>query len=251
MRVVYGAGALAAVSVMAVGLFKPDFGATADQLLNADGAATTDAQAPNEALGAHEARNEARRDRDRDTRRRVVRYVYLNPGERAPRGADVISAEEAARRLGTEPETRANGSRSNNTRQPSRPSPPRQIPTAAQTAAETTPRTANRHPIRVRRHRRSRRANRAVDGRARRARARNMVHALDGRHLEGGHPGRSRTARRCHARGAASRTARRDMGRAADQVQRRFRPLAAERHPCPARLGATDAGCDPPLGGRR
>ncbi|HYI22011.1 MAG TPA: hypothetical protein VEX62_05165 [Candidatus Limnocylindrales bacterium] len=123
MRVVYGAGAVAAVSVMAVGLFKPDFGATADQLVNQEDASSTDVQALGESAGTEEARDGARRDRDRSTRR-VVRYVYLSPGERAPRGAEVISTDEAARRLGAEPETRPNASRSNDTRQPNRPSQP-------------------------------------------------------------------------------------------------------------------------------
>lgn len=77
MRIVYGAGAVAALSVMAVGLVQPDYAATADQTTIADPAddPNTVAQAP--ANGAV---------------RHVTRYVYLRPGQTAPPGATVIAA---------------------------------------------------------------------------------------------------------------------------------------------------------------
>jgi hypothetical protein len=77
MRVVYGAGAVAALSVMAVGLVQPDYAATADQATVAGPAADPHAVAQAPASG--------------DVRH-VTRYVYLKPGETAPPGATVIAA---------------------------------------------------------------------------------------------------------------------------------------------------------------
>jgi hypothetical protein len=78
MRFVYGAGAVAAMSVMAVGLVQPDFAATADQSGSSD-AATVDpnlvAQAPADVAVRH-----------------VTQYVHLQPGQTAPPGATVIAA---------------------------------------------------------------------------------------------------------------------------------------------------------------
>lgn len=77
MRVVYGAGAVAALSVMAVGLVQPDYAATADQTIVSDPAADPHAGAAAPANG--------------DVRH-VTRYIYLKPGQTAPPGATVIAA---------------------------------------------------------------------------------------------------------------------------------------------------------------
>ncbi len=78
MRFVYGAGAVAAMSVMAVGLVQPDFAATADQTVSSD-VATADpnaiAQAPADVAVRH-----------------VTQYIHLQPGQTAPAGATVITA---------------------------------------------------------------------------------------------------------------------------------------------------------------
>ena len=78
MRMAFGAGAVAAVSVLTIGMVRPDFtGSAADPALSA--------QSVDEAQAATDA----------DVRvRRVTNYVVLRPGEKAPKGATVISAEE-------------------------------------------------------------------------------------------------------------------------------------------------------------
>ena len=78
MRFVYGAGAVAAMSVMAVGLVQPDFAATADQPAASDGATVDQnavAQAPADVAVRH-----------------VTQYIHLQPGQTAPPGATVIAA---------------------------------------------------------------------------------------------------------------------------------------------------------------
>ena len=91
MRVVYGAGALAAISVITVGLVQPT-----EQSAQSD--LTASANGPTSGSGADDRR--ARRTNGR----RTVRYVFLPPGDQAPVGARVISAAEAARR-GVAPRT--------------------------------------------------------------------------------------------------------------------------------------------------
>lgn len=76
MRFVYGAGAVAAMSVMAVGLVQPDFAATADQSGSGNaGHTSTVAQVPPDVTVNH-----------------VTQYIHLKPGQKAPPGATVIAA---------------------------------------------------------------------------------------------------------------------------------------------------------------
>jgi hypothetical protein len=76
MRFVYGAGAVAAMSVMAVGLVQPDFAATADQSGSGNaGHTSTVAQVPPDVTVRH-----------------VTQYIHLKPGQNAPPGATVIAA---------------------------------------------------------------------------------------------------------------------------------------------------------------
>ena len=87
MRIALGAGAVAAISVMTVGFVRPDFeSASAEE--PAAGQVTT------ETTGTQDTQASVRR---------VTRYVFLAPGEKAPRGATVISAKRAAR-LGLDPQ---------------------------------------------------------------------------------------------------------------------------------------------------
>ena len=81
MRWAFGAGAVAAVSILTVGFVKPDF-ATPDETVAANDNGTQ-RSAP-----AASQRSQARV-------KRVTRYVYLERGERAPRGATVIDADQA------------------------------------------------------------------------------------------------------------------------------------------------------------
>ena len=84
MRFVYGAGAVAAMSVMAVGLVQPDFAATADQSNASDptGDPNAVAQVPGGTTVQH-----------------VTQYVHLQPGETAPPGAPVIAANAPTPRV--------------------------------------------------------------------------------------------------------------------------------------------------------
>ncbi|MEP7377950.1 MAG: hypothetical protein ABI725_00145 [Chloroflexota bacterium] len=104
MRVVYGAGAVAAMSIMAVGLVQPDWTSTADPgptdesfnptddpgaiALLPDG---TDAAQP-DATGTSGGGRGGKV-------RHVIRYVYLKPGQTAPPGATVISASAPPPRI--------------------------------------------------------------------------------------------------------------------------------------------------------
>jgi hypothetical protein len=83
MRLVYGAGAVAALSVMAVGLVQPDPGAT-DPAAAPDPTAKPDrvAQAPADSGVRH-----------------VTRYIHLKPGQTAPPGAKVIAADAPTPRI--------------------------------------------------------------------------------------------------------------------------------------------------------
>jgi hypothetical protein len=97
MRVVYGAGAVAAMSIMAVGLVQPDWTSTADQGPTDDSYADDPgaiAALPNgKAEAAFADPTSGKGERAAGVRvRHVIRYVYLRPGETAPPGATVISA---------------------------------------------------------------------------------------------------------------------------------------------------------------
>lgn len=96
MRVVYGAGAAAAMSIMVVGLVQPDWSAAADP-------PAVDEGTRQEEFAAAPAASSAGTDRPTDgtvadapsARRRirhVTRYVYLKAGQTAPPGATVITA---------------------------------------------------------------------------------------------------------------------------------------------------------------
>lgn len=84
MRFVYGAGAVAAMSVMAVGLVQPDFAATADQSNASDPTADPSAvaQVPGDTTVQH-----------------ITQYVHLQPGETAPPGSTVITANAPTPRV--------------------------------------------------------------------------------------------------------------------------------------------------------
>ncbi len=81
MRIVYGAGAVAALSVLTVNLVQPSFGTSATEQ-----PAAADAQSP-AAVAASDPSV---------TVRHVTRYVQLKRGQRAPRGATVIRPGEVA-----------------------------------------------------------------------------------------------------------------------------------------------------------
>jgi hypothetical protein len=99
MRVVYGAGAVAAMSIMAVGLVQPDWSSTADP------EATDDAWLPSDDPGAVAGLPDkleagwvdptAAPTSGGGTVRHVTRYVYLKPGQKPPPGATVIPASQA------------------------------------------------------------------------------------------------------------------------------------------------------------
>ncbi len=76
MRVAFGAGAIAAVGVLTVGLVQPDF------------------SAPDEAAAGTSDVATATEEGGRTRVRRVTEYVFLKPGQRAPRGATVITADQ-------------------------------------------------------------------------------------------------------------------------------------------------------------
>jgi hypothetical protein len=102
MRIVYGAGAVAAMSVMAVGLVQPDWTSTADQ------GPTDDSYADD--LGAVAALPGGKAETGLPDPtpgkvatgvqvRHVTRYIYLRPGQTPPPGATVISATAAPARV--------------------------------------------------------------------------------------------------------------------------------------------------------
>lgn len=102
MRVVYGAGAVAAVSVMTVGLVQPSWGPQTSDLVAADqgvsyadpgsvGAAGDTARRQGVGARAASAPNVQVRH--------VIRYVHLKPGQTAPPGATVITPGAPTPRL--------------------------------------------------------------------------------------------------------------------------------------------------------
>ncbi len=91
MRVVYGAGAIAAVSVMTVGLVQPAWDASADSV--APNAPQNQTGAQN-AVGASGQRGAVTAAQPApDVVRHVIRYVQLKPGQHAPLGATVITPD--------------------------------------------------------------------------------------------------------------------------------------------------------------
>lgn len=95
MRVVYGAGAVAAMSIMAVGLVQPDWTSTADPGQTDDSFNPTDDPGAIAVLpdGTSPGQPVPTRDAVRGGKvRHVIRYIYLKPGQTAPPGATVISA---------------------------------------------------------------------------------------------------------------------------------------------------------------
>jgi hypothetical protein len=89
MRVVYGASAVAAASVIAVGLFQPaTTPVTADPTgqLAAQGGSGPGAAAANVPTGDVVVKH-------------VIRYVHLKPGQTAPPGATVITPNAPAPRV--------------------------------------------------------------------------------------------------------------------------------------------------------
>ncbi len=107
MRVVYGAGAVAVASVMAVGLVQPDFTATADQQAASDAnAADPNAGADQLNAGTANSNGQARNKKTTtDTTqanvqvKHVVKYIHLKPGQTAPPGATVITPGQPTPRI--------------------------------------------------------------------------------------------------------------------------------------------------------
>ena len=104
MRIVYGAGAVAAVSIMAVGLVQPDWTSTADP------GQTDDSVNPTDDPGAIAVLSDGTDPGQPDPTgtsadgrggkvRHVIRYIYLKPGQTAPPGATVISASPPPPRI--------------------------------------------------------------------------------------------------------------------------------------------------------
>lgn len=101
MRVVYGAGAVAVVSVMAVGLVQPDFSSGADQQ------ATSDPQIADANVGQDGTSNGRSDQSGNGTTqpaaqvRHVIKYIHLKPGQTAPPGATVITRGQPTPRIVT------------------------------------------------------------------------------------------------------------------------------------------------------
>jgi hypothetical protein len=96
MRFVFGAGAVAAVSVLTIGLVKPDWSVASDEQAN-----TTSQDAVSAAIDATDPSSPRTRVKGRV--RHVTEYVFLAPGEKAPRGATVISNNKYLTLTGTQP----------------------------------------------------------------------------------------------------------------------------------------------------
>jgi len=106
MRVVYGAGAVAVASVMAVGLVQPDFSATADpQQTNAPNVADANTgQDGATGTGNGQGRTDQSGNGNPQANvqvKHVVRYIHLKPGQTAPPGATVITPGQPTPRVVT------------------------------------------------------------------------------------------------------------------------------------------------------
>ena len=95
MRIAYGAGAVAVVSVIAVGLVQPDFTATADQPATND---ANVADAANQANGRTDQSGNGANQPDVQVKH-VVKYIHLKPGQSAPPGAKVITPGQPTPRV--------------------------------------------------------------------------------------------------------------------------------------------------------
>lgn len=164
MRVVYGAGAVAAMSIMAVGLVQPDWTTTGDQTPT-DGGSTP--QQDQNSFGAVDANGASKAETGSPLLadggggptanvrvRHVIRYVYLKPGQTAPPGATVVAPSAAATRRpngnghnsngGQRPPTPAASHQPNNNPGPVATAPPTERPTPRVTPQPTpkpTPKT--------------------------------------------------------------------------------------------------------------
>ena len=100
MRVVYGAGAVAAVSVMAVGLVQPDYSSGSDAVVQDPAAADVGGVALVDPLGTQASDVAAPPDATPNVVvRHQVRYVQLKPGQTAPPGAKVIQPDAPTPRV--------------------------------------------------------------------------------------------------------------------------------------------------------
>ncbi len=127
MRVVYGASAVAAASVIAVGLFQPATAPAATDQVDplavqsgsGQGAAVSNSGAPDVVV------------------RHVIKYVHLKPGQTAPPGATVITPNAPAPRVVVTHNAPAN--------QPAAPKQPAARPPAPPPAPPVRTRTSG-HP---------------------------------------------------------------------------------------------------------
>lgn len=83
-----GAGAVAAVSVIAAGLVR--FPATADDLAAGGSQATAGEATAVAGKAAKDRKKRKASKRDTATEKRPVKYIRLKPGQKAPKGAKVI-----------------------------------------------------------------------------------------------------------------------------------------------------------------
>jgi hypothetical protein len=90
MRVVYGASAVAAMGVIAVGLVQP--GSSPATTADSNQAAVTQ---PND---GGQQQNQAQQPADVQVRH-VIKYIHLKPGQTAPPGATVITPDAPAPRV--------------------------------------------------------------------------------------------------------------------------------------------------------
>jgi len=96
MRIAYGAGAVAVVSVIAVGLVQPNFAASANQQATDDAnvADVANAQATPDTSQSGNGANQ------QDVQvKHVTKYIHLKPGQTAPPGATVITPSQPTPRV--------------------------------------------------------------------------------------------------------------------------------------------------------
>jgi len=149
MRLVYGAGAVAAVSVIAVGLVQPDFAATADQPAIDPGSADTTLVevGTSAAKGGKAVRAAAPTPEVRV--KHVVKYIHLKPGQTPPPGATVIDPGQPTPRIvvANRPTTNQSSSRTNNQ---ANSKPPAAKPPAAKPPVAQAPKPTPKPPVRTR-----------------------------------------------------------------------------------------------------
>lgn len=150
MRVVYGAGAVAVASVMAVGLVQPDFTATADQQATNDPNAADQNQG-RDVANAGNGNTNRRNDQSAnsgaaDTQvKHVVKYIHLKPGQTAPPGATVIQPGQPTPKIvvANNPGPASTPAPNHNPKPPVRQPPP---PTAKPTPKPTVKTHQSGHP---------------------------------------------------------------------------------------------------------